>query len=299
MPYDPPTGWPTNPLEDLNIIDYGDLAFDYAKTQDFPQTLTDHIRTILAAGAGSITLGGDHSITFPILRAYAERFGPLSLIHFDAHSDLWPDDDYDRIDHGTMFYKAVKSGLVDPKRSVQIGIRTTTEDYLGVNVITAREVHVEQEVHGELRALRRAHLERASFVREPALDAERARREPRHRAVRPVRTLGRRLRHGTRHLRQRERLRKRNAHGAQQAAHRKLPRGDGKERGEAAHVLLAACLGDGLADGRARVERQEFGRRSPAACGAGTGGDQEHGGGNDRHAANHTAAAATMARCAA
>jgi agmatinase len=141
MPYDPPTGWPTNPLEELNIIDYGDLAFDYAKTQDFPQTLTDHIRTILNAGAGSITLGGDHFITFPILRAYAERFGPLSLIHFDAHSDLWPDDDYDRIDHGTMFYKAVKSGLVDPKRSVQIGIRTTTEDYLGVNVITAREVH--------------------------------------------------------------------------------------------------------------------------------------------------------------
>jgi len=141
MPYDPPAGWPTNPLEELDIIDYGDLAFDYAKVADFPDTLTAHIRKILAAGAGSITLGGDHYITFPILRAYAEKFGPLSLIHFDAHSDLWPDDDLTRIDHGTMFYKAVKTGLVDPKRSVQIGIRTSTEDYLGVNVITAREVH--------------------------------------------------------------------------------------------------------------------------------------------------------------
>ena len=127
--------------EDLNIIDYGDCAFDYAKVADFPETLTSHIHTILVAGAGTITLGGDHYITFPILKAYAEKFGPLSLIHFDAHSDLWPDDDMTRIDHGTMFYKAVKSGLVDPKRSVQIGIRTTTEDYLGVNVISAREVH--------------------------------------------------------------------------------------------------------------------------------------------------------------
>ncbi len=141
MPNDPPYGWPTNPLEDLNIIDYGDCAFDYAKTADFPDTLTAHIRTILAAKAGTITLGGDHYITLPILRAYAEKFGPLAVVHFDAHSDLWPDDDLSRIDHGTMMYKAVKQGYVDPGRSVQIGIRTTTEDYLGVNVITAREVH--------------------------------------------------------------------------------------------------------------------------------------------------------------
>jgi agmatinase len=130
-----------NPLEDLSIIDYGDVAFDYAKVSDFPDTLTAHIRTASWRGAGTITLGGDHYITFPILKAYAEKFGPLSVIHFDAHSDLWPDDDLSRIDHGTMFYKAVKTGLVDPKRSVQIGIRTTTEDYLGVNVIDAREVH--------------------------------------------------------------------------------------------------------------------------------------------------------------
>ncbi len=138
---DPPYGWPTNPLEELNIIDYGDCAFDYAKVADFPEALTQHTAKILSAGAGSITLGGDHYITLPILRAYAEEFGPLSVIQFDAHSDLWPDDDLTRIDHGTMMYKAVKTGLVDPKRSVQIGIRTTTEDCLGFNVISAREVH--------------------------------------------------------------------------------------------------------------------------------------------------------------
>lgn len=141
MPYDPPHGWPTNPLADMNIIDYGDLAFDYAKTMDFPYALSAHITGILTAGAGSLTLGGDHYITLPILRAYAEKYGPLSVIHFDAHSDLWADDDMARIDHGTMMYKAVKQGYVDPTRSVQIGIRTTTEDYLGFHVITARQLH--------------------------------------------------------------------------------------------------------------------------------------------------------------
>jgi agmatinase len=139
--YDPPHGWGTSPLEDLSIIDYGDLAFDYADAPAFPGRLTDHIAGILAAGAGSITLGGDHFVTYPILRAYAAKYGPISLIHFDAHSDLWPDDNPARIDHGTMFYKSVKAGLVDPATSIQIGIRTTTEDYLGVNVITARQAH--------------------------------------------------------------------------------------------------------------------------------------------------------------
>jgi agmatinase len=141
QPYDPPYGWPTNPLEDLNIIDYGDVAFDYAKTSTFPQTLTDHIATVLAANAGTITLGGDHFITLPILRAYAAKYGPMGVIHFDAHSDLWADDDMDRIDHGTFMYKAVKTGLVDPARSVQIGIRTHCDDYLGIEYIDARTVH--------------------------------------------------------------------------------------------------------------------------------------------------------------
>ena len=141
QPYDPPHGWGTSPLDDMAIIDYGDLAFDYARVADFPDRLTDHIRTILAAGPGTITLGGDHYITLPILKAYAEKFGPLSVIQFDAHSDLWQDDDMTRIDHGTMMYKAVKLGLVDPARSVQIGIRTQCDDYLGFNVIDARALH--------------------------------------------------------------------------------------------------------------------------------------------------------------
>ena len=139
--YDPPYGWGFDPLSDFDIVDYGDLAFDYAKTSDFPAALTVHIKTILQAGAASLVLGGDHFISFPILRAYAEKYGPLSLLQFDAHSDTWPDDDMERIDHGTMFYKAVKLGLIDPATSVQVGIRTENADTLGFNIIDARTVH--------------------------------------------------------------------------------------------------------------------------------------------------------------
>jgi agmatinase len=138
---DAPYGWPYDPLSELAIVDYGDLAFDYANIPAFPAALKAHISGILDAGAASVVLGGDHYITFPILQAYAEKYGPMSLLQFDAHTDTWADDDMDRVDHGTMFYKAVKMGLIDPARSVQVGIRTSNEDTLGVNIIDAREVH--------------------------------------------------------------------------------------------------------------------------------------------------------------
>ena len=139
--YDPPYGWGFDPMSEFDIVDYGDLAFDYAKTSDFPDALTAHIKTILQAGAASLVLGGDHFISFPILRAYAEKYGPVSLLQFDAHSDTWPDDDMARIDHGTMFYKAVKLGLIDPATSVQVGIRTENADTLGITTLDVRTVH--------------------------------------------------------------------------------------------------------------------------------------------------------------
>ncbi|HIF76319.1 MAG TPA: agmatinase [Sulfitobacter sp.] len=138
---DAPYGWDFDVLSEFAIADYGDLAFDYGHVSQFPAALTAHIKTILDAGAASVVLGGDHYISFPILKAYAEKYGPISLLQFDAHTDTWADDDMDRIDHGTMFYKAVKSGMVDPATSVQVGIRTTNEDTMGVNIIDAREVH--------------------------------------------------------------------------------------------------------------------------------------------------------------
>lgn len=142
QPCDLPYGWDGfDPLGEFTIVDAGDVAFDYAHTPSFPGRVTDHIAGILAAGPGTVTLGGDHFITLPILRAYAAKYGSMSVVQFDAHSDLWPDDDPDRIDHGTFMYKAVKEGIVDVTRSLQVGIRTDCEDYLGMPYLDARTCH--------------------------------------------------------------------------------------------------------------------------------------------------------------
>ncbi len=138
---DQPYGWDFDVMSEFAIADYGDLAFDYAHIDQFPAALEAHITGILNQDAACLSLGGDHYITFPILRAHAKKYGALSLLQFDAHTDTWPDDDMMRVDHGTMFYKAVKEGLIDPARSVQVGIRTHNDDTLGVNIIDAREVH--------------------------------------------------------------------------------------------------------------------------------------------------------------
>ncbi|MBE9635320.1 agmatinase [Salipiger mangrovisoli] len=141
QPCDAPYGWGFDVLSEFAIADYGDLAFDYANVPAFPATLEAHVSGILATDTAVVTLGGDHSITLPILKAHAAKYGPLSVIQFDAHTDTWADDDFGRIDHGTFLYKAVKLGLVDPARSVQIGIRTDNPDTLGFNIIDARTLH--------------------------------------------------------------------------------------------------------------------------------------------------------------
>lgn len=144
--FDPPYGWHVDPMTDIAMADYGDLAFDYASPVDFPAVLEAHIDGILDQGAGCITLGGDHSISLPILRAHAKKHGPVALLQFDAHTDTWPDDNPARVDHGTMFFKAVQEGLIDVSRSVQVGIRCTIEDPLGIHIIDARTVHLEGPV---------------------------------------------------------------------------------------------------------------------------------------------------------
>ena len=152
---DAPYGWPLNPFDAFDIVDCGDLAFDYANVAGFPAALRDHVRGILDTGAACIAMGGDHYVTFPILQAHAAKHGALALIQFDAHSDTWADDDMDRIDHGTMFYKAVKTGIVDPARSVQVGIRTSNPDTLGVHIIDAPAVHAATpaQVAAQIRAI--------------------------------------------------------------------------------------------------------------------------------------------------
>ena len=140
--------WMFDPFDTLAVADYGDCFFDWGAKEAFPDTLEKHASAILASGAEMVTLGGDHYITYPLLKAHAKKHGPLSLIHFDAHRDVEPDDG-GRIDHGTMFSYAVREGLIDPKKSVQIGIRTTFtgEQKFGFRIVYADEVHENSAAH--------------------------------------------------------------------------------------------------------------------------------------------------------
>jgi agmatinase len=96
-----------------------------------------------------VALGGEHGITLPLLRALAKRVGaPLALVHFDAHLDTWPESFGQRFSHGQPFFHALEEELVDPKRMIQVGIRSPVEPEImdwtrarGVTVLSALDVH--------------------------------------------------------------------------------------------------------------------------------------------------------------
>jgi len=132
--------WEFDAFELLKTVDYGDCLFDLGRQNLAPEAIEKHAATILQADCAMLTLGGDHFVTLPLLRAHVKKHGPVSLLHFDAHTDTWEDEE-GRIDHGTMFFHAVKEGLVDPAHSVQIGIRTTNDNTLGFNILDAGWVH--------------------------------------------------------------------------------------------------------------------------------------------------------------
>ncbi len=135
MAWERPYGMDFDPFEELAVVDYGDCFFDFGRPETVPAAIEKHARDIISRGPGLLSLGGDHFVAYPLLRAHAEKFGaPLSLLHFDAHSDCW-EDEPGRVDHGTMFYHAVQEGLVDPGHSVQVGLRTRNPDTLGFHVL--------------------------------------------------------------------------------------------------------------------------------------------------------------------
>ena len=137
-----PWPWPFDPFERLAVVDAGDVFFDPGYPATIPAAIAEAARAVLASDTALLSLGGDHFITYPLLQAHAERHGPLALVQIDAHSDTW-EDAPGRIDHGTMLWHAVREGLIDPKHSVQVGIRTHNPDPLGVHVIDARAVHLD------------------------------------------------------------------------------------------------------------------------------------------------------------
>lgn len=137
-----PYPWGFDPFEKTAVIDYGDCYLDPHNPMTIHDSIVDHARTILKSNARMLTFGGDHYVTYPLLEAHAEKYGKgLSLIHFDAHCDTWADDEPKSLNHGSMFYKAVKDGLIDPNHSAQIGIRTWNDDFMGINIFDAQWVH--------------------------------------------------------------------------------------------------------------------------------------------------------------
>lgn len=127
-------------FETLAVIDYGDCLLDYGRPEKTPTMIEREASQILSSGAFLITLGGDHFVTWPVLKAHAQRRGaPLALVQFDAHQDTWPDDG-ERIDHGSFVGRAVREGIIDPACSIQIGIRTHAPEDCGIRILYGYEL---------------------------------------------------------------------------------------------------------------------------------------------------------------
>jgi agmatinase len=129
----------------LPLADVGDIALALGDIQGSLALIEDQ-----AAGFEHlVALGGEHGVTLPLLRALSKRVGaPLGLLVFDAHVDTWADNFGQAYAHGSVFYHAIREGLVDPHRMIQLGIRSPVQREVwdwtlgqGVTVVTAQEFH--------------------------------------------------------------------------------------------------------------------------------------------------------------
>lgn len=113
------------PFDRLAVVDAGDIDASPVSLEDAFRTIEQEIRSIADQGVLPLAIGGDHGISLPILRALvkAQGTGPVGLVQFDSHVDTWEEDFGSKFNHATPFYHAIKEGLVDPKRFVQVGIR--------------------------------------------------------------------------------------------------------------------------------------------------------------------------------
>ncbi len=129
--------WDFNLFEQMRIADYGDIEFPTGNHEALFDSVASHYGQLLKAGKRVLTFGGDHFITLPLLRAHHAQFGKLAMIHFDAHTDTYQEEGT-FYNHGSMFYHAPREGLIDPDKSIQIGIRTEyTKDSHQFEVIDA------------------------------------------------------------------------------------------------------------------------------------------------------------------
>lgn len=145
-PYNMATG--AAPFDALQVADLGDVPINTYSLEKSLPIITDFYREVLSHGCRPLTLGGDHTIALPILRAVAERHGPVAMVHVDAHADVNDAMFGERIAHGTPFRRAVEEGLLQGDKVWQIGLRGTgyaADDFdwprqQGFTVIPAHEV---------------------------------------------------------------------------------------------------------------------------------------------------------------
>lgn len=130
--------WDYDVRERRRITDYGDVCDFTAYPERLISQLEKRADEILDTDTALLALGGDHFISLPLLRAHARKHGPLALIHFDAHSDTWRDENFN---HGTMFYHAIQEDLIDVEHSIQVGIRTPNPDSFGIEIIDAIQLN--------------------------------------------------------------------------------------------------------------------------------------------------------------
>jgi agmatinase len=126
-------------FETMAVVDYGDCLLDTGNHQKTPATIEREAAKLLKSGAFLLSLGGDHFVTWPLLKAHAAIHGPLALVQFDAHQDTWSDDGK-RIDHGSFVARAAREGIIDADRSIQIGIRTHAPEDFGIKILYGHEV---------------------------------------------------------------------------------------------------------------------------------------------------------------
>lgn len=126
-------------FETMRVVDYGDCRLDYRLPETAHALIRAEAASLLEKTGFLLTLGGDHSIAFPLLQAHVARHGKLSLVQFDAHQDTWPvavgSDGAPRVDHGSFVKAAVEAELIDPATSIQIGIRTHAPEDCGIEIL--------------------------------------------------------------------------------------------------------------------------------------------------------------------
>jgi len=152
------------PFDSLQVADIGDVPVNPYNLAASIEIIERAYDAVAADDCRPLTLGGDHTIVLPILRALHRKHGPLGLVHVDAHADINDEMFGEKITHGTPFRRAVEEGLLDGRRVVQIGLRATgytAEDFdwpraQGFRVVQAEEcwhrslAPLMKEVHGQL-----------------------------------------------------------------------------------------------------------------------------------------------------